>query len=152
MKSLDEFDPCIKFTYESNKESIAFLDIKVSLRKGKVFTEVYVKPTDRHQYLHYLSAHSHHTKKSVVFSQTQRISRLYSSKKDFENHKEETKSWFRKREYPENLISYEVNKVKFSNLRLKNNDKNHNMKGISLVIPGNVMQIFLYLATGLQLY
>ena len=27
--SLDEFDPCIKFTYESNKESIAFLDIKI---------------------------------------------------------------------------------------------------------------------------
>ena len=28
LNSLDEFDPCIKLTYESNKESIAFLDIK----------------------------------------------------------------------------------------------------------------------------
>ena len=66
LKGLDEFDPCTKFTYESNKESIAFLAIKVSLRNGKVFTDVFVKPTDRHQYLHYLSAHPHHTKKSVV--------------------------------------------------------------------------------------
>ena len=57
LKSLNEFDPCITFTYESNKESIAFLDIKVSLRNGKVFTDVYVKSTDGHQYLHYLSAH-----------------------------------------------------------------------------------------------
>ena len=54
LKSLNEFDTSIKFTYESNKESITFLDIKISLRNGKVFTGVCVKRTDRHQYLHYL--------------------------------------------------------------------------------------------------
>ena len=95
---------------------------------------MYVKPTNRHQYLHYLSAHPYHTKKSVVFSQTLRISRLCSSEKDFENHKEEMKSWFRKREYPEDLINSNMNKVKFSNLGLKSNDKNQNMKGKPLVV------------------
>ena len=79
-----------------------FLDIKVSLRNGKVFTDLYVKPTDRHQYLHFLSAHPYHTKKSVAISQTQRISRLRGSEKDFEDHKVEMKSCFRKKEYPEN--------------------------------------------------
>ena len=44
------------------------------------------------------------------------------------------KSWLRKREYPEDLISSELRKVKFSNLRLKSNDKNHHMKGIPLVV------------------
>ena len=43
------------------------------------------------------------------------------------------KSRFRKREYPENLIRSEINKVK-SNFRPKNNNKNHNMKGIPLVV------------------
>ena len=62
LKSLNEFDPCSKFTYESNKESIEFHHIKLNLRNGKVFTDVYVKPTDRHQYLHYLSAHPYNTK------------------------------------------------------------------------------------------
>ena len=119
MKSLNEFHTCIKFTCESNKESIAFLDIKVSLRSDKVFTDVYIKPTDRHQYLHCLSAHPYHTKKSVAFSPTLRISKLCSSEKDFVNHKEEMKLWFRNREYPEEQISSEMNKVKFSNLRLK---------------------------------
>ena len=38
------------------------------------------------------------------------------------------------KEYPEDLISSEMSKVKFSNLRLKSNDKNHNMKRISLVV------------------
>ena len=98
------------------------------------FTDVYVKPTGHHQHFHYLSAHPYHTEKSVVFSQTLRISRLCSSEIDFENHKEEMKSWFRKRDYPEDLISSGMSKEKFSNLRLKSNDKNHNMKGMSLVV------------------
>ena len=95
LNRLNEFDPCIKFTYESNKESIVFLDNKVSLRNGKVFTDLYVKPTDRHQYLHNLCAHPYHTKTLVAFSQALRISRLCSSEKDFEDHKEEMKSWFK---------------------------------------------------------
>ena len=36
LKSFNEFYPCIKFIYESNKESITFLDMKGSLRKDKV--------------------------------------------------------------------------------------------------------------------
>ena len=48
---------------------------------------------------------------SVAFSQTLRISGLCSSEKDLENHKEEIKSWFRKREYSEALISSEMRKV-----------------------------------------
>ena len=95
---------------------------------------MYVKPTDRHQYLHYLSAHAYLTKKSVVFRQALRISRLCSSENDFENHKKQMKSWVRKKEYPEDLISSEISKVKFSNLRLKSDDENHNMKGIPLVV------------------
>ena len=95
---------------------------------------MYVKPTERHQYLHYLSALPYHTKKSVVFNQTLRISRLCSSEKNFEYHKEKTKLWFIKREYPEDLIRPEMRKVKFSNLRLKSNGKNHNMKGKPLVV------------------
>ena len=135
MNNFNEFDPCIKFTHESDNESIAFLDIKLSLRNSKVFTHLYIKPTEHHQYLHYLSAHPYHTKKSDVFHQTLRISRLCSSEKDFEDHKEEMKSWFRKKEYPENLIRSEMNKVKFSNFdKKKNTDKNHNMKGIPLVV------------------
>ena len=53
---------------------------------------MYIKPTGRLEYLNYLSAHPYHTKMSVVFSQTLRISRLCSSEKDFEDHKEEMKS------------------------------------------------------------
>ena len=46
------------------------------ISKLKVFTDLYVKHTDHHQYLHFLSAHPYHTKNSVAFSQTLQISRL----------------------------------------------------------------------------
>ena len=58
-----EEDSCITFTYDSYKKDIVFLDIKV-------IADVYVKPSDHHQYLHYSSAHLYHTKKSVVLGQT----------------------------------------------------------------------------------
>ena len=41
----------IKFTAEWSKISINFLDVTVSLTEEVKETDLYVKPTDRHQYL-----------------------------------------------------------------------------------------------------
>ena len=76
-----------------------------------------LKHADRHQYLQYLPVHPYQTKNSVAFSQALSISRLCSSEKDFENHKEKKKSRFKNREYPDNLISSKMRKVKFSKLK-----------------------------------
>ena len=83
--SLNAFHTDIKFTYESSKESVAFLDLKVSLNNSKIIIDLYGKPADRHQYLHYLSVHPNHTKQSAVFSQTLRISSLcsYEEKREY---------------------------------------------------------------------
>ena len=113
LESLNTFHPNIKFTHESSKECISFLDLSVSLSGNKLSTDLYIKPTDRHQYLHYSSSHSDHTKKSIIFSQTLRLSRLCSKEIDFVKHKEEMKTWFLKRGYPESLIQSEMDKVKF---------------------------------------
>ena len=113
--SLNQFHADIKFTYESSKESTAFLDLKVSIKNIKIITDLYVKSTDSHQYLHYLSAHPNHTKRSVVFIQTLRISRLCSYEENFIKVKAIMKC-FLKKEYPKKLISAEMNKVKFSDV------------------------------------
>ena len=55
-------------THEFNKESIPFVDLKVSLSGGQLTTDLH-KSTDKHQYLLYTSAHPDHTKRSIVFSQ-----------------------------------------------------------------------------------
>ena len=80
----------------------------------------------------YLSAHPSHTKRSIVFSQNLRISRLCSYEENFIKHKANIRSWFLKREYPEKLISADIDKVKFSNIERKSNSKTQ--KGIPLVV------------------
>ena len=77
--------PSIKFTYEFSVENIPILCLRVGLKDGKIPTDLHVKPADRNQYS---SAHRNHAKRSVVFSQTLRISRLCSNESDFERNKE----------------------------------------------------------------
>ena len=85
----------------------------VGLLDNEVSTGLYIKPTDRHQYLHYSSLHPDHTKKSIVYIQTLRLITICSVEADFVRHKKEMKSWFLKREYPENIINKEMENVKF---------------------------------------
>ena len=68
---LEEFNRCkssLKFTYESSKTSIVFLDLKLSLSNGYLSTDLHIKFTDRHQFLHYTSSHLDHTKRSIIYS------------------------------------------------------------------------------------
>ena len=78
MADFNAFNPNIQFTYQSSKKSIAFLDLDVAVYNGRLESTVRVKPTDRHQYFHYSSSHPEHTKRSIVFSQTLRVSRICS--------------------------------------------------------------------------
>ena len=97
-------------------KSVIFLDLCVKLQNGKTISDMYVKDTDRHQYLHYNSGHSAHTKRSIRYSQTLRVStllRICSLEHDFIKHKEERRSWFLKREYPDTIIITETDKVDF---------------------------------------
>ena len=66
LTDINNCNPHIKL---SNKKHISFMDLKVSLCDGKLTTNLYVKPTDRHRYLYYTSAHPNHTKRSIVYSQ-----------------------------------------------------------------------------------
>ena len=125
MAGFNAFNPNIQFTYESTKKSIAFLDLDVALYNGRLENTVHVKPTDRHQYLHYSSSHPEHTKRSIVLSQTLGVSRACSRKKDFRDHCLQMRSWFLKRKYPEKLMDNEMKKVRFfpANLQNKKREK-----------------------------
>ena len=68
LEDLNKFHPNLKFTSDSSEENVAFLDLTVKLKQGKIETDLHVKSTDRHQHLHYISSHPEHTKRSIVFS------------------------------------------------------------------------------------
>ena len=115
MKDLNNFTPNLSFTHEASRYYILFLDLKVKMIDGKLETDLYMKPTDRHQYLCYLSSHPKHTN-AVLF-----IVKLYASidyvcplEKDFNYHKLNMKELFIKRGYPKSVIEKEMEKVRFS--------------------------------------
>ena len=123
--------PCTKFTYEFSEASINFLDLNVKLSNGKLQTSLYVKPTYRHQYLHFRSSHPKHTKRSIVYSQTLRVSRACSQEEDYKNYCNQVKSWFLKHSYPEHLIDTEMKKVKFKSREKTEKSK---LKGVPFVV------------------
>ena len=107
---LNKCHPNIKFTHETNKEDIAFLDLKVKLLDGKISTELLFKSTDRHQFFHYLSSHPEHTKRSIAFIEALKVHRIYSYESGFLRHFGNMKSWFLERGYPSDLVESETKK------------------------------------------
>ena len=83
MKELNSFSDHIKFTFESDKENINYLDVNKNLPNCHQMRNMYVKPTDRYQYLDYSSPYANHIKRSIVHSQSLRARRLYSLESDF---------------------------------------------------------------------
>ena len=114
MKDLNNFTLNLNFTDEATKNCDPFSDLTVKVIDGRLETHLYLKPTDRHHYLHYLSSRSEHTKCSIVYNQTLHINRLCSLEKDFNYHKLNMKECFNKRGYPEAVIEKETKKVCFS--------------------------------------
>ena len=93
----NNYHPNIKFTYESNKENITFHDLNVSLSRKKLTADILTKSTNKHQYFHYTSVHPAHTKRSIIYSQALRMSRIFPYKTDFEKRFVDMKSWFQAR-------------------------------------------------------
>ena len=106
LEDLHKFHHNLRFTYEKSGEKINFVDIVI--KEGKITTNLFCKPTDGHQYLHYDSCHAEHIKRSIVFSQTLRRKRIRPERNDLDSNVENLKEWFRKRSYPEQLIKNQV--------------------------------------------
>ena len=68
----------IKFTAEVSEMSVPFLDLNIHLDGGRIWTDLYCKPTDSHNYLHFDSAHPEHNKLSLPYSQYLRLKRICS--------------------------------------------------------------------------
>jgi len=112
LKRLNEVHPTIKFTHENSENEVNFLDIKVSIEGNKVSTNLFCKPTDCHQFLHYDSCHPKHTKTSTVYSQGLRLRKICSQDENFEINLSNLKGWFVNRGYPSKVVENELKKVK----------------------------------------
>ena len=76
---LNKFHPTIKFTCDYSRERVHFLDVQVILENNEISTDLYVKETDSHQYLHPSSCQPYHCVKSIPYSQALRLNRICSN-------------------------------------------------------------------------
>ena len=109
---LNNLHPTIKFTSSFSYNEIPFLDVKVMLLNGRLETYLYVKPTDKHQYLLKSSCHPSHTKQSIPFSMALRLRRICSTDEFFNARSDALTSHLIKRGYKYRFIKDEIDKVR----------------------------------------
>ena len=107
---LNNLHPTIKCTSSFSYNEIPFLDVKVMLLNGKLETDLYVKPTDKHQYLLKSSCHPSHTKQSITFSMALRLRRICSTDEFFNTRSSALTTYLIKRGYKHRFVKDAVEK------------------------------------------
>ena len=103
----------IKFTSEISQTHVNFLDTTVKRdSEHKLYTDLYSKPTDSHNYLLYDSAHPSHLKSSLPYSQLLRVRRICKRTEDFDLNAIIIASHFKRRNYPVDLIEEALIRVR----------------------------------------
>ena len=108
IEKINKVHPTIKFTAEWSKTSINFLDVTVSLTEGVIETDLYVKPTDSHQYLQSSSCHPFHCKKGIPYSQALRLNRICSETSSFDKRCNDFERFLLERGYSSKLVQKEL--------------------------------------------
>ena len=72
---INEAHATIKFNWTWSKESVNYLDVQVMNTNGKIDTDLYTKPTDKHQFLSYTSCYPRGCKQGIPYAQALRLRR-----------------------------------------------------------------------------
>ena len=112
LKYLNKNHPTIKFISERSTTSAPFLDVNIQLHNGKIETDLFCKPTDKHQYLLHSSSHPYHTKKSIPYSLALRLRRICSTDEFFERRSAELQTYLTKRGYKRRFIQDQISRAK----------------------------------------
>ena len=86
--------------------------MNIQLHNGKIETDLFCKPTDKHQYLLHSSSHPYHTKKSIPYSLALRLRRICSTDEFFERRSAELQTYLTKRGYKRRFIQDQISRAK----------------------------------------
>jgi hypothetical protein len=100
---LNDLNPNIQFTLESSDTKLLFLDVLVIKEGTTLSTDIYYKPTDTHQYLHFGACHPHHTKTAIPYNLARRLCTIVSDQKTRDIRLKELRNYLLKQKYPERL-------------------------------------------------
>ena len=117
---LQNIHPNIKYTMECSKKEIPFLDILIQINGQKVSTDIYRKPTDTQQYLHFKSQHPKTCLKSIPYNLARRICTIVSDSELQNIRLDELRKALLQRAFPISLINKGIDlakKIPISELR-----------------------------------
>ena len=80
---LQNLHPKIKFTMQHSSKELPSLDILIKNVNGQIITDIYNKPTDIEQYLHFKSHHPKNCIKSIPYTLERRIPTIITDKNIF---------------------------------------------------------------------
>ena len=80
----------------------------VSLIVGIDTADLYFKPTDSHQYLHFSSCHPYHYKKGIPYNQAPPLNRICSDPHSFNRGCNDLEKWLKERGYIEREIRKQI--------------------------------------------
>ena len=109
---VNSYHELIKYTWGWSYEKLSYLDVMVMVQGNKISTDVYCKPTDTHQYLHYGSCHPRHVKKGIPYGQALRVKRICSTEESYRDRLRDLRSNFIKRGLKENLVDSEFERAR----------------------------------------
>ena len=100
----------IKFTAETSSHEIPFLDVMVSIKDGSLQNDLYSKPTDSYQFLHWTPCHPKHTKSRLPYGLAFCLNRICSTPATLKTGVTELKSFLEARGYPSGTVERKINK------------------------------------------
>lgn len=128
LADINTIHPSIKFTVTHTKsddfdddddnncscpksDHIPYLDTSLSIRNGRINSDLYRKPTDRCQYLLPQSCHPPHCPDNIPFSLALRIVRICTDMSERDMRLQELKDMLLARNYKNNLINAAIDKA-----------------------------------------
>jgi len=112
MALMNSFHDTIKFTFSWSDSQVNFLDVNVMLNNGVISTDLFCKPTDKHQYLFHTSCHPNSCKRGIPFGQALRIRRICSTDELFEKRAREFCGYLIERGYNPEFVRKEIDRAR----------------------------------------
>ena len=103
----------MEFAVNYSSVNVHFLDMKVSDSAGDICTDLYVKPTDTHQYLLASSCHLNHIQSSIAYSQPLCILSICSSFQTVKRRWIELENYLILRGHSKRKIRTSINKAHY---------------------------------------
>ena len=127
----------IKVELRYDRKQIEFLDTLVKIEDGHIYTDLYIKPSDKQLYLTSTSCHPANTKKGLAYGLGLRIRRICEKEADYQRHRTDLKVQLRRRGYSGRMIESQLQKVDRLDRSelLKNKEReDKNAKRVPLVV------------------